>query len=201
MLTLNFVFAQDSPLTVQTDTTKHFIPGDSLALVAEPINDSSTVKKTMKIYSPRKAAIRSAILPGLGQIYNKKYWKLPIVYGALGTSGAVFAYNLQWYRRTRYAYKVLFNHDTANYSNIHPRLQVFVQRDDPSSLQNLRNSYRHDIDFSALIFILIWGLNVADAAVDAHLKSFDVSPDLSFNLKFGASEMAGTTGMSLVMRW
>src|SRR5215467_13849189 len=77
--------------------------------------DSTSVKKEVKdstikkVHSPRIAAIRSAILPGLGQIYNKKYWKLPIVYGALGISGAVFMYNLNNYKDTRFAYKAKYN--------------------------------------------------------------------------------------------
>ncbi len=62
-----------------------------------------------KAHSPRVAAIRSALLPGLGQIYNKKYWKLPIVYGALGTTAGIFIYNLGYYKDTRFAYKVKYN--------------------------------------------------------------------------------------------
>src|SRR5689334_18100373 len=58
----------------------------------------------MKAHSPRVAALRSALLPGLGQIYNKKYWKLPIVYGGLGTCAGIFFYNLKNYRDTRFAY-------------------------------------------------------------------------------------------------
>lgn len=193
-------FSQDTlkPVTA-TDTTKVFVPGDSLNQLAEPISDTGTVKAVMKKHSPRTAAIRSAILPGLGQIYNKKYWKLPIVYGALGVSGAVFNYNLQWYKRTRFAYKVLYGNDTANFGKIHPDLQVFVDRNDAASLQNYRDEFRRNIDYSALFFILLWGLNVVDATVDAHLKSFDVSPDLSFQFKFGPSQMAGTTGVSFVV--
>src|SRR6185436_12737510 len=71
-------------------------PKDSASTVKTATIDTSKIKK----YSPKSAAIRSAILPGLGQIYNKKYWKLPIVYGLLGTSAAIFIYNLKNYRDT-----------------------------------------------------------------------------------------------------
>lgn len=150
-------------------------------------------------HSPRKAAIRSAILPGWGQAYNKKYWKIPIVYGALGVSTGFFVYNLQWYRRTRFAYTVVATNDSANFGNIHQKLQAFVQNGDETTLRYYRNEFRKGIDYSALVFILLWGLNVVDATVDAHLKSFDVSPDLSLRFKPGYSEMAGTNGVSLVL--
>lgn len=160
---------------------------------------ADTVEKKVKVYSPKTAAIRSAILPGLGQIYNKKYWKLPIVYGALGTSAGIFIYNLNWYKRTKYAYKVLFEQDVANYENVHPKLRRLVDAGQLETIKYYRDEYRRDIDYSVLFFVVLWGLNVVDAAVDAHLKAFDVSPDLSFHLKPGHSDMAGTTGLSLVM--
>jgi hypothetical protein len=152
-------------------------------------------------HSPRVAAIRSAMLPGLGQIYNKKYWKLPIVYGGLGACAGVFAYNMKWYKRTRFAYKVLFLKDTASYSKVNPKLQFLVNSNALDNLRYYRNQYRRDIDYSALFFLLLWGLNVVDATVDAHLKSFDVSPDISFKIKPGYSELAQTNGISLVLKF
>ena len=158
--------------------------------------------------SPRKAAIRSAIIPGWGQVYVrkdikgsfvKKYWKVPVIYGAIGTTAGIFVYNLQWYRRTRFAYTTLVNKDTPNYSRIHPKLQSFVLGSDLSYLQYYRNEYRRDVDYSVLFFIIAWGLNVVDATVDAHLKSFDVSPDLSLRFKGGYSDLAGTHGVSLIL--
>jgi hypothetical protein len=164
--------------------------------------DSSKGKK-VRVYSPRKAAIRSAILPGLGQIYNKKYWKLPIVYGALGISGSVFVFNLTSYKDTRFAYKVKYKvtqpgataADTAQLLKIRSPLERYSLE----TLRYYRDQYRRDIDYSVLFFIILWGLNVVDATVDAHLKAFDVSPDLSLQLKPGRSQMSGTTGLSLVL--
>jgi len=152
-------------------------------------------------HSPRKAAIRSALVPGLGQIYNKKYWKLPIVYGALGASGAVFVYNLTNYRDTRFAYRVKYNMrvnqtDSLLFNSIKSNLQPLPEE----SLRYYRDQFRRDIDYSVLFFLLLWGLNVVDASVDAHLKTFDVGPDLSFQLKAGYSELAQTNGISLKMR-
>ncbi len=177
---------------------------DSLNTVTA-ITDSTEdkTKKKVRVYNPRKAAIRSAILPGWGQIYNKKYWKLPIVYGALGTSAGVFFFNLKTYKDTRLAYTIKYNMSlpTATHADSLRVTEIpdYLQRISIGSLRSYRDSYRRDIDYSVLFFVLLWGLNVVDAAVDAHLKSFDVSPDLSFKFKPGYSPMAGTTGMSFVM--
>jgi len=162
------------------------------------VQDSTKLapKKKGRVYDPGKAAIRSAIVPGLGQIYNRKYWKVPIVYGALGTTAGIFIFNLQWYRRTRYAYKAVV--DTAGeYPNVHPDLQFLVNRGDAQNLSYLRDQYRRDIDYSAVFFIIFWGLNVVDAAVDAHLKGFDVSPDLTLHVRPTLSQMAFANGPAL----
>lgn len=154
----------------------------------------------MLAHSPKVAAKRSALLPGLGQIYNKKYWKLPIVYGGLGLSAGIFSYNLKWYKRTRFAYAVLFLKDTASYSKVHSQLKFLVNSNSLDNLRYYRNQYRRDIDYAALAFLILWGLNVVDATVDAHLMSFDVSPDLSLHIKPGYSTVAQTTGLSLVLK-
>jgi hypothetical protein len=151
-------------------------------------------------HSPRKAAIRSAILPGWGQAYNKRYWKIPIIYGALGTTGAIFVFNLKTYRELRFAYRARVEasppiRDSSNYNT----LREFYRVVDINAIRTFRDEYRRNIDFSILFFLLFWGLNVVDATVDAHLRSFDVSPDLSFKFKPGYSEMARTTGISFII--
>jgi len=181
------------------------VSADSSNTVTATIDSSALGKKIKKVnvYSPRIAALRSAILPGWGQIYNKKYWKLPIVYGALGTSASVFFFNLKTYKDTRLAYTIKYNMskpgataaDSARFNEIPDYLKIISE----GSLRAYRDSYRRDIDYSVLFFVLLWGLNVVDAAVDSHLKSFDVSPDLSLRFKPGRSEMAGTNGLSLVL--
>lgn len=185
----------------------------SLGLAQETVvpHDSSTAKKKLvpkdivydsakaKRYSPKKAAIRSAILPGLGQIYNKKYWKLPIIYGALGTTGAVFFYNITNYKDLKQAYIGKYNArvygDSTEYFKINPKFLPLSEE----SIRFNRDEFRRNVDYSVLFFVLFWGLNVVDAAVDAHLKPFDVSPDLSLSIKPGHSTMAGTNGISLVL--
>ena len=175
---------------------------------ATALKKDSLIRKNFEdsikiIHSPRKATLRSAILPGWGQVYNKKYWKVPIVYGALGATAGIFFYNLKNYRNTRFAYAAKYkaslpapNNDSTDYKKIRPELL-------PLSLESLRfyrNEFRRDIDYTVVIFLLLWGLNVVDATVDAHLKGFDVSPDLSLQVKPGYSPMANTTGISIVMK-
>ncbi len=159
------------------------------------VDQQDTIKKK---HSPRKAAIRSAILPGWGQIYNKKYWKLPIVYGALGTTAAVFNFNLVQYKRIQYAYRVLINRDTINFTKVDADLQPFITQNATNALRSHRNEYRRNIDYSVLVFLLMWGLQVVDATVDAHLKGFDVSDDLSLKIRPGFSPVSNMPGLSLV---
>jgi hypothetical protein len=90
---------------------------------------------------------------------------------------------------------VKYNEDTANYGNIDPRLQ-------PLSLESLRfyrNDFRRNMDYSVLAFLLLYGLQIVDATVDAHLKEFNVNDDLSINIKTGLSPMANTNGISVVL--
>jgi len=189
----------DSVFIPKTDTIKPKVLVDSLPKVATRVSNVDKVDSVLKHHSPRTAALRSALIPGWGQIYNKKYWKLPIVYGALGVAGGIFNYNLQWYKKTRFAYKALANKDTVGMKKVDPLLKPIVDRGEAQALRSYRDEFRKNIDYSALFFILMWGLNVVDATVDAHLKPFDVSPELSLKFKLGPSEMARTTGVSLVL--
>lgn len=154
-----------------------------------------------KKHIPRKATIRSAIIPGWGQVYNKKYWKVPIIYGALGTAAGIFIFNLNNYQDTRFAYKVKYNmrvlHDSTGFNEIRPELQPLSEE----SLRFYRNEFRRDIDYSAIFFIVLWGLNIVDATVDAHLKGFDVSPDLSLKIKPQYNPFVNSSGISLVLNF
>jgi hypothetical protein len=148
-----------------------------------------------KKHSPKVAIFRSAVLPGWGQAYNKKYWKIPIVYGALGTTVGIFLFNIKTYNELRQA--VIYKADTipGNDLLIPAEFRNFRVQD----LQYYRNAYRQYIDYSVLVFLLVWGLNVVDAAVDAHLKAFDVSSDLSLKVKPGFDYLTNTSGLSLVL--
>ena len=151
-----------------------------------------------KKYNPNKAIIRSAILPGWGQITNKKYWKLPLVYGALGITTVVFFHNTKQYKDAKNAYILATDGNPANDNEI--KQPYFSVKDQPERIRTFRNQVRQNIDYTVIFFLAFWGLNVVDAAVDAHLKTFDVSDDLSFNIKAGYSPMANTNGVSLILK-
>ncbi len=123
------------------------------------------------IHKPSKAALYSTFLPGLGQAYNKKYWKIPIVYGVLGTLG-LFAYsNHKEYLIFRDAIRARYDDDpntNDNFPNINDQV-----------LKAQRESYRRNRDFFIIIGVIAYGLNILDAYVDAHLKGFSVSDKLS----------------------
>lgn len=128
-------------------------------------------KKVTKIdpLSPSRAAFYSAIVPGLGQAYNKKYWKVPLVYGAMGTSLYFYFDNNKKYNQYRDAYKrrlAGFNDDEFQYL-------------DDARLISAQRFYQRNRDLSLLITAAFYILNIVDANVDAHLMQFNVSDDLT----------------------
>jgi hypothetical protein len=162
-----------------------------------PQKDSVVVKAPAKIskHNPAKATRHSAILPGWGQAYNRQYWKIPIVYGALAVPASLFAYNNKWYQRTKDAYDILVNDGDS--SQIHPDLVGLS----PQTLEYYRNSFRKNRDYSALFFLLVWGLNVVDATVSAHLKDFDVSDDLSLHIEPDFNPATRTPSLSVALNF
>lgn len=158
---------------------------------------------------PRKAAIRSAVLPGLGQVYNKKIWKVPIVYGALGLTGSLLVYNLKWYKKFRagvrvgdYLIKVGSGpKDSAGYFALDRTVKLYLGNGGGiETLRMVRDDARKNMVYSGLYFLVAWGLNVVDAAVDAHLSSFEVSDNLLFGVKPAIDMGSRTAGLSLVLR-
>jgi len=148
------------------------------------IPDTAAKKK----HDPRKATLHSLMLPGWGQAYNRKYWKIPLVYAALGITGYIFNYNRVQYNKVKFAYFAVINRGNADSAlfpvgKVSPDLKAFVDANDSYSLQLYRNEFRKDIDYSVLFFLFFWALNVVDATVDGHLKDFDISNDLSLKIK------------------
>ena len=142
--------------------------------------DQKVADTAKKVKTPAQiASFRSAILPGLGQIYNKKYWKLPLVYGALAFPISTYKYNRDWYQKTRFAYTVRVTNDTSNFKNIASELVPLSKE----SLRLYRNEFRKNMDFSVIGVLLMWGLNIVDATVDGHLITFDISDDLTVKVK------------------
>jgi len=167
--------------------------------------DSAIIKSDTVVklkFRPQVATRRAAVLPGWGQATNKEYWKIPLVYGVLAIPGALYFYNDSWYNKTKYAYEAKFKAqaptlDSSGLAGIDPQLKNLGL----ASLQSYRNTFRRDRDYSILYFILAWGLQVADATVFAHLKQFDVSDDLSLQVKPQFNPNTRTPGVGLVLNF
>lgn len=143
-------------------------------------------------HSPKKAALYSAILPGLGQGYNKKYWKIPIVYAGLGTTVYFIFWNADLYNEYKTAFDLRRAGGTDKYAGIYT----------DENLIFLQNSYRNQRDLSIILTAVIYGLNIIDANIDAHLFDFDVSDDLSMRIEPTAtpSPLFGINGTNIGMR-
>jgi len=158
--------------------------------------DSATRKK----HDPRKATLYSTFLPGLGQIYNRKYWKLPLVYAAVGIPAYTYFDNKSAYKKAQYALSLILNGqdtDQVALAKVDPKLRTFVVLREDNILRSYRNTVRKYQDYSVLYFLLFWGLQIVDATVDAHLKNFDVSSELSLRV-LPAGAPNNTLGMGLV---
>ncbi|MFN3136789.1 MAG: DUF5683 domain-containing protein [Allomuricauda sp.] len=137
-----------------------------------------TKQENINPLAPSKAAFYSAILPGLGQIYNKRYWKAPIVWGAMGTGIYVYSFNNTEYRRARNAFKrrlAGFEDDEffdLNGDGVGPDVSS-------EALQSAQENTQRDRDLALVITIALYALNIIDANVDSHLKQYNVSDDLA----------------------
>jgi hypothetical protein len=165
LLILILLVIQASHSFAQVDTT----------IRKQDIADTSLAAKNTKKYahSPKKAAIFSAALPGLGQAFNKKWWKIPIVYAAIGTSTGFIVYNQHEYRKFKDAYINRLNgtetsSDFDNYSN--------------DRLFKIQNDFHNWRDISILVTTGFYVLNILDAVVDAHFFRYDMGDDLSLEV-------------------
>ncbi len=174
------------------------ISNDSLKEKQKAAETSIVKKDSIPKHDPRKATRRSAIIPGWGQAYNHEYWKIPIVYAILAIPAAMYVFNNNYYNITKFAFEARYqeaNGDSSNVKYIDPQLKNLSI----SSLQNYRNAFRRDRDYSILWFLVAWGLQVVDATVFAHLKTFDVSNDLSMTVTPIFNPATRTPGLGLTL--
>ena len=141
-------------------------------------------------HNARKASILSASFPGLGQIYNRKYWKLPLIYGGFAGLGYAFVFNNNHYKDYKQAYYDILDDDPNTKSYEQVIKTQGLDYDNASDrkfatdvLQRGRDYYRRYRDLSVIGAVALWALNIIDASVDAHLIDFDVSEKLSVNFE------------------
>lgn len=164
----------------------------SLPMMAHEEPDSVYFHKP----DPLKAVWLGAIVPGAGQIYNKAYWKLPIVYGAFMGCGFAIQWNNNRYTSYKTAYIDLYNDQKAGTVSEDPSKSYVAVMPDGydmsrlggedrwlSILQNQQNIYRRYRDYSILATVIVYALSMIDAYVDAQLFDYDISPDLTLNVE------------------
>lgn len=143
--------------------------------MAQNLRDSLSV-----LHSPTKATIWSAVLPGAGQVYNKKYWKVPIIYAGFAGLGYFVKTNNDDYKIYKDAYRYRLDNDEST-------TDAFVGIYSDEDLVTLKNYYRRNRDLSLIGIGILYILNVVDASVDAHLFYFNVNDDLTMNVQPGYS--------------
>ena len=148
------------------------------------IGDAVMKYSTSEVSNVNKATTLAMICPGAGQIYNKSYWRVPIVVGGFATTIYCIDWNNRGYQRFQKAYRLLSeyesNPDPTLYPNGSP--DEFNGRYSSSFLKNLRNSYRRNRDLCIILTAGLYILQAVDAHVDAHLRDYDISKDLSVSL-------------------
>ncbi len=167
---------------IKYNTLKQVFMATTIASYLYFIGDAVVKYSTSEVSHVNKATTLAAICPGAGQIYNKSYWRVPIVVGGFATTIYCIDWNNRGYQRFKKAYRLKADYDA------HPELypngsqDEFGGRYNTSFLKNLRNSYRRNRDLCIILTAGLYILQIVDAHVDAHLRDYDISKDLSVSL-------------------
>ena len=176
-------------------------------------SDSVYAPIVVKEHSPHKATVYSALLPGLGQIYNRKYWKVPILYAGIGVTVYAIGWNTGQYNDYKDAYvdfSMFLEHkndpenipepSSKSYEKLVSNVDFTTtssQLDDlyKTRFKNGKDKYKRDRDLSYIILFGVYVLNIIDATVDAHFTNFDINDDLSMTVqpKMNFSPVSGST--------
>lgn len=150
--------------------------------------DQQMEQQQEEVHSPKKATLYSAILPGLGQAYNKKYWKIPLVYAGFGTLGYFIYWNNDNYQIMKQAYSDFTDDDPETNSHLDLDGAQYYNLDKEPDATNFKTNvakqqdyYRRNRDLLVICTVGFYGLQIIDASVDAHFFDFDMSDDLTFN--------------------
>ncbi len=147
--------------------------------------------------APARAAFYSAVLPGLGQAHNGKYWKIPIVYAGMGVGVYFYINNDRQYDR----FRSIFKRRLAGFTDDEFTTPDGVQRVTNDGLIRAQRFYNRNRELSLLVIAGFYALNIIDANVDAHLQQFNVSEDLSLKPALNINEFTGRTGYGLSLNY
>ncbi|WP_157637919.1 DUF5683 domain-containing protein [Flexithrix dorotheae] len=163
----------------QEETDSATVVFDSTTTVLDSL-DLSFLDQKKELNPPSKAALMGATIPGLGQIYNKKYWKVPIVYGGFVIFASLIDFNNVRYLAYRDALANRTDSDSSNDNDFDDFIPTSRTTD---QLRQGRDLFRRNRDFNVILTFLWYGLTIADATVDSHLAAFNVSDDLAAIVK------------------
>ena len=197
---LNPILAQQDTLRLLDSANKPLLSrNDSLQLRKDSIKIAKKRDWATWRPNPKRAMWLALVLPGAGQIYNRKYWKLPIVYGGFVGCAYALRWNNQMYRDYSQAYLDIMDDDpnTNSYLDMLPPRYDITGREEQfkNVFKRKKDFYRRYRDLSAFCFVGVYLLSVIDAYVDAQLSVFDISPDLSMKVEpavIGAPNMLGS---------
>lgn len=178
-----------SPLWAQQDSIRVVQPDKT-----SDLSDTVLIQSYAKRFNPTRASFLAAVLPGAGQIYNKKYWKLPLVYGGFGAIG----YGLNFYQNLYQDYKRQLFYILENDTD---KSQEGYTED---QLRPAIEQARHERDFMIILMAGMYILQIIDAHVDAHLKEFEVNPNLQVRMQPMISHdllVGRQAGFSLTLRF
>jgi len=148
---------------------------DNSVSAQKPVTLDSLKRAEIDQHSPSRATIYSAILPGLGQVYNKKYWKVPIIYGGFAALSYSYLFSDGKYSDYLNEYTHRIESDSALFNS-----EMLRFTDD--NILELKNYYQRNRELSIIGMVILYALNIIDATVDGHLYSFDISDNLSMNI-------------------
>lgn len=156
------------------------------AFSQETVVDSTRIIDAKPVHSAHKATIYSAVMPGLGQIYNRKYWKVPLIFGGFATLGYFINFNNEVYQTYKLAYSDIIDDDpfTNSYLDLNINPSFFAPEKVTQLTENLsraKDTWRRNRDLCIIGTVVFYAVNVIDASVDAHFFNFDISEDLTMN--------------------
>ena len=168
---------------IRTNTSKQIFMLTTAASYIYFLGDAALNYSTNEVSSVKKATTLSLICPGAGQIYNKSYWRAPIAIGGLATMIYVIDWNNRGFQRFKNAYSLRADYDTNPDKYPNGSADEFRGRYTATFLKNLRDSNRRNRDLSILLTAGIYVFQAVDAHVDAHLKDFDISDNLTVDIQ------------------
>ncbi|MFA6060173.1 MAG: DUF5683 domain-containing protein [Taibaiella sp.] len=190
IITANPSFAQQKVDSLSGNRDTILVPA-SLPPVSKV--KANMAADTMPFVTPKKTALFSAVVPGLGQFHNKHYWKIPVIYGLIGVSIYFLNDNIKNYNALR---RELAGRKSDPFYKRNEDYEFY----DDGQVKDAQDYYRRNLDLTALLTAVGYTLQVIDAVVFAHLKGFDISDDISLNLRPVLTPQGGA-GFGLVMKF